>query len=240
MQADLNTFAALGVHGTSALACLTAQNPAAVLGIQPVPPAFVRLQLEAVFAELPPDAVKTGMLFSADIIHEVRTFFEALPKRPPLVIDPVMVSTSGKQLLQPEAVEALKDFGVATIITPNLEEASALLDGIPISTPEQLRCAARELHRKMGCAVLAKGGHLQAGAEAIDIFYDGKTELMLSARRVRGVKTHGTGCTFAAAITAYLARGVKLEKAVVAAKQYLSRAIASSKRIGKMHQALGW
>jgi hydroxymethylpyrimidine/phosphomethylpyrimidine kinase len=240
IQADLKTFAALGVHGTSVTACLTAQNPKTVLGVRVIGPGFVRLQLQAVFAELEPQAVKTGMLFSADIIGEVRKFFEALPKRPPLVMDPVMVSTSGKSLLHPTAVEALKGFGMATVITPNVDEASALLGGMAISTPEELRVAARKLHEIFGCAVLAKGGHLSAGKEVIDFFFDGKTELMLSVPRVLGVETHGTGCTYAAAITAHLARGMKLEKAVVAAKEYTSKAIANSRRIGKGHQALGW
>jgi hydroxymethylpyrimidine/phosphomethylpyrimidine kinase len=240
IQADLKTFAALDAHGASVVTCLTAQNPKTVLGVRAVEAEFVRLQLEAVFGELRPAAVKTGMLFSAEIIRTVREFFEGMQKKPSLVIDPVTISTSGARLLEGEGLEALKEFGLATLITPNVDEASALLDGMVISTPEELRLAARELHRTMGCAVLAKGGHLNTGADAIDFFYDGKTELILSAPRVRGVRTHGTGCTYSAAIAAYLARGMKLEKAVVAAKSYVSRAIAGSTRIGKRHQALGW
>ena len=238
IQADLKTFAALGVHGTSVVTCLTAQNPKNVLGISPVDPKFVRLQLEAVYSELRPAAVKTGMLLSAEIIQTVREFFEARNNRPPLVVDPVMISTSKASLLEAEGLEALKAFAIATIITPNVDELSALVGRMVITTPEQLRLAARTLHQRMDCAVLAKGGHL-SGAEAVDFFYDGKTELMLSAPRVKGVKTHGTGCTYAAAITAGLAKGMKLEKAVVAAKEFVTKAIASSVRVGK-HQALGW
>ena len=240
IQADLKTFAALGVHGTSVLTCLTAQNPKGVLGVSAVDPKFIRLQLEAVFAELRPAAVKTGMLYSAEIIQTVREFFEARwNARPPLVVDPVMVSTSKAILLEGEGLEALKTFGIATIMTPNVDELSALVGGMVITTAEQLRMAARLLHRRFGCAVLAKGGHLLTGNEAIDFFYDGKTELMLSAPRVKGVKTHGTGCTYAAAIAAGLAKGMTLEKAVVAAKEFVTKAIAGSIRIGK-HQALGW
>ena len=242
IQADLKTFAALGVHGTSVIACLTAQNPKRVLASCGVHPLFVRDQLEAVFSELPPAAMKTGMLYSAEIIQEVLTFFERIPKikRPPLVIDPVMISTSGASLLEREGWEALKTFGMAAIITPNVDELSTLLNRMLITTPEQLRMATRKLHELMGCAVLGKGGHLRGTNEAIDFFYDGKTELILSAPRVRGVRTHGTGCTYAAAITAHLARGLSLEKSVVAAKEYVSNAIARSCRIGKRHQALGW
>jgi hydroxymethylpyrimidine kinase/phosphomethylpyrimidine kinase len=120
-----------------------------------------------------------------------------------------------------------------------VDELSALLNGMLITTAEQLRLAARELHKAIGCAVLAKGGHLNTGTDAIDFFYDGRTELMLSVPRIKGVKTHGTGCTYAAAITAHLAKGLNLEIAVTAAKQFVTQAIANSVRI-RRHQALGW
>jgi hydroxymethylpyrimidine kinase/phosphomethylpyrimidine kinase len=242
IQADLKTFAALGVHGTSVIACLTAQNPKRVLASYGVHPLFVRDQLEAVFSELPPVAMKTGMLYSEQIFALVLNFLRRLPhgKRPPLVVDPVMMSTSGAPLLEKWSLNIFKRlFRAATIITPNLDETMALL-GRNLKSPEEARQAARDLHAKFGCAALVKGGHLRGTSEAIDFFYDGKTELMLSAPRVRGVKTHGTGCTYAAAITAHLARGLSLEKAVVAAKEYVSNAITRSCRIGKRHQALGW
>jgi hydroxymethylpyrimidine/phosphomethylpyrimidine kinase len=239
IQADLKTFTALGVHGTSVITCLTAQNPKAVLGVSSVTQDFVRLQLEAVFAELPPQAIKTGMLFSSAIINAVAEFVSGLRKRPPVVLDPVMVATNGAILLEPTAVESMKRFfTLATIITPNLDEAQVLV-GRKLTSPEELRVAARELNAQFGCAVLAKGGHLRSGREAIDFFCDGKTELMLSAPFVRGVATHGTGCTYAAGIAAYLARGFTLQKAVTAAKEFVSSAIANSRRIGE-HHALGW
>lgn len=236
IQADLKTFAALGVHGTSVIACLTAQNPNAVIGAVAVEARFVRNQLEAVFAELPPAAVKTGMLFSADIIRTVREFLA--PKKVGLVVDPVMVSTSGARLLEVSAVEEMKKlFRLAAVITPNLDETEVLI-GRRLQEPEELRIAARELSEEYGCAVLVKGGHLQTN-EAIDFFCDRKSEFMLSAPRVKAVATHGTGCTYAAAIAAGLAKGIKLEKALLAAKEYVTRAIARSVRVGD-HQALGW
>jgi hydroxymethylpyrimidine/phosphomethylpyrimidine kinase len=236
IQADLKTFAACGVHGTSVIACLTAQNPKAVIGAVAVEAAFVQKQLEAVFAELRPAAVKTGMLFSADIIRTVREFLAQ--KKVGLVVDPVMVSTSGARLLEANAVAEMKElFRLAALITPNLDETEVLI-GRRLKAPEELRCAARELSEEFKCAALVKGGHLQTD-EAVDFFCDGKSELMLFAPRVKGVATHGTGCTYAAAIAANLAKGIKLEKAVVAAKEYVTRAIAQSVRVGN-HQALGW
>lgn len=233
IQADLKTFAALGVHGTSAITCLTAQNPKGVLGIQAARPEIVRQQIEAVFAELPPAAVKTGMLFSTAIIHVVTEWFRA-SQRPPLVVDPVMVATSGAVLLKPSAIRALTGelLPLATLITPNLHEAELLL-GRKLLSVEDLRSAARELQRRFGCAVLAKGGHLTGLREAVDLFFDGQTELLLSAPFVRGVSTHGTGCTYSAAITAHLARGLPLPPAVFAAKEFITRAIAGSRRVAR-------
>jgi hydroxymethylpyrimidine/phosphomethylpyrimidine kinase len=241
VQADLKTFAALGAHGTSVVACLTAQNPKRVLAAYGVHPEFVREQLEAVFSELPPAAIKTGMLYSEQIFALVLNFLCRLPeaKRPPLVVDPVMMSTSGTPLMEKWSLGVFERlFRAATIITPNLDEAMALL-GRKLNSPEEAREAARDLHAKFGCAALVKGGHLRGTSEAIDFFYDGKKELLLSAPRVKGVNTHGTGCTYAAAIAAGLAKGMKLEKAVVAAKEYVTKAIAGSVRVGR-HQALGW
>lgn len=233
IQADLKTFASLCVHGTSAITCVTAQNPKRVTGIQPISPGLVSRQIEAVFHELPPLAVKTGMLFSADIIRVVAQFFTK-GERPPLVVDPVMVSTGGAQLLKPSAVKALEDelLPLATLVTPNLDEAQILV-GSRLSSPEDLRAAAKELHQQFGCAVLVKGGHLRGLREAMDIFYDGNCELLLSAPFVRGVSTHGTGCTYSAAVTGYLATGKRLADAVQLAKQYLTRAIHHSRRIAR-------
>ena len=233
IQADLKTFATLGCHGTTAITCITAQNPKAVIGIQPVRADIVRKQIEAVCAELPPRAVKTGMLFSADIINAVADLFSK-GKRPPLVVDPVMVATSGAVLLKPSALRALQKrlLPLATLITPNLDEAQLLL-GRKLGSLEDLLDAAEELHARFGCAALVKGGHLKLGAEAVDVLFDGRRFTVLKALRVQGVSTHGTGCTYSAAITAYLARGEKLEAAVGKAKEFITRAIATSYFAGK-------
>ncbi|KAF0172215.1 MAG: Phosphomethylpyrimidine kinase [Limisphaerales bacterium] len=235
IQADLKTFAALGVHGTSAITCLTAQNPKGVSAIQAAKPAIVRAQIEAVFAELRPAAVKTGMLFDTAIIREVAGFFRTLrgPK-PPLIVDPVMVATSGARLLKPAALRAMRDelLPLATLVTPNLDEAE-ILAGTKLKSVGDLRAAAQAIHAGFGCAVLVKGGHLRGQRIATDIFFDGKTELLLSAPFVRGVSTHGTGCTYSAAIAAYCALGHDLPRSVQLAKDFITRAIAGSVRAGK-------
>ena len=237
LQADLKTFAALGVHGTSAITCLTAQNPKRVSKVEACSPSMVLAQIEAVFAELPPRAVKTGMLFSAEIIQAVARWFRAHPS--PLIVDPVMIATSGAPLLQPDALRALtRDLlPLATLVTPNVPEAEALL-GVTIREPEDLRQAARALHERFGCAALVKGGHLHGTRQAIDVFYDGRTELLLSSPRILGVSTHGTGCTYSAAITAHLARGAALARAVQLGKQFISAAIANSVLVNR-HSVLG-
>jgi hydroxymethylpyrimidine/phosphomethylpyrimidine kinase len=226
IQADLKTFAAFGVHGTSVLTCITAQNPKSVLGIQACKPEIVRQQLEAVFTELRPAAVKTGMLYSTEIAREIIAFFRK-NKLPPLVVDPVMISTSGMRLLKSSAVSLLKNelLPLATLVTPNLDEAELLL-GRKLKNIQDLRSAAKELHEYFGCAALVKGGHLRGGKDAADIFYDGENELLLSAPFIRGVRTHGTGCTYAAAITANLALGHLLPVAVELAKKHITQAIA--------------
>ena len=238
VQADLKTFAALGVHGTSAITCLTAQNPRRVLAVEPCSPKIVRQQIEAVFAELPPAAVKTGMLFSAEIIRTVVDFLKA-KKAVLLVVDPVMISTSGATLLQPAAIKTLRErlLPLADLVTPNLDE-TGILTGRKIASVEDMRRAAREIHARYGSAVLVKGGHLRGMREAVDIFFDGRTELLLSAPFVRGVSTHGTGCTYSAAITAALALGHDLPQAVEIGKRHVTTAISRTYRIGN-HFALG-
>jgi len=228
IQADLKTFASLGLHGASAVTCVTAQNPKSVRGIQACDPRIVRQQIEAVFEELPPAAVKTGLLFSGDIVRVVARFFKGR-KRPPLVVDPVMVSTSGTRLLGPPAVRLLREqlLPLAALVTPNLDETAVLVGKRPASV-EEMRAAAREIRSRYGCAALVKGGHLRGVREAIDIFYDGKTELLLRAPFVKGISTHGTGCAYSAAIAGYLARGCGLARAVEQAKHYITGAIASN------------
>jgi len=238
IQADLKTFAALGVHGTSAITCVTAQNPRGVRAVGACRPELVRAQLAAVFAELPPAAVKTGMLFTRANIAVVADFFRGR-RRPPLVVDPVMVAGSGDALLQPAASNALRRqlLPLAALVTPNLPEAQALT-GIRITDVESMRRAARQLSQQHGCAVLVKGGHLPHSREAVDIFYDGRTELLLTTPFVRGVNTHGTGCAYSAAIVAYLALGCTLPLAVARAKGYITQAIACGARAGR-HDVLG-
>lgn len=240
IQADLKTFAAFGVHGTSAITCVTAQNPRRVLAVEPCPPKILRQQIEAVWEELPPRAVKTGMLFSAANVRVVADFLGARSRQlVPLVVDPVMVSTSGTRLLQPAVGKILRGklLPLATLVTPNLDEAEVLA-GQKIREPEDLRSAARTIFSRFGCAVLAKGGHLRGSREAVDIFFDGKTELLLSAPFVRSVRTHGTGCTYSAAICAALALGHDLPEAVQMGKNFITEAIEKSYRVGK-HFGLG-
>jgi hydroxymethylpyrimidine/phosphomethylpyrimidine kinase len=240
IQADLKTFAALGVHGTSAIACLTAQNPKRVLEIEACSPKMLLRQIEAVFEQLNPRAVKTGMLFSAENVSAVAEFFGARTARPrvPLIIDPVLISTSGAKLLEPKAIAKLKEqlLPLATLVTPNLSEAG-ILSGQKISSIEEMRAAAKKIHSRFGCAVLVKGGHLKNAREAVDIFYDGKTELLLSAPFVKGIRTHGTGCTYSAAICAALALGNDVPRAIEIGKQFVTSAISHSYKIGK-HFAL--
>ena len=242
IQADLKTFAALGVHGTSAIACLTAQNPKRVLAVEPCSPKILRQQLEAVFEELPPAAVKTGMLFTAENISVVADFFrnsKLKTQNSKLVADPVMISTSGARLLKPSAEKVLREklLPLAALVTPNLDEAEILAEQ-KISSPEKMREAARKIHSRFGCAVLLKGGHLKNSLMAIDVFFDGETELLLSAPFVKGISTHGTGCTYSAAICAALALGHGLPHAVEIGKNFITSAIADSYRVGK-YFALG-
>ena len=241
IQADLKTFAAMGVHGASAIACITAQNPKRVLAVEPCSPRLLKQQMEAVFGELRPLATKTGMLFSAKNISLVAAFLKDTAC--PVVVDPVMLSTSRSRLLEPAAEKILRQklIPLAVLVTPNLDEAEILAEQ-KISSPEDLRSAARKIYARYGCAALVKGGHLTAetgppNREAIDIFFDGRTELLLSAPFVRGVPTHGTGCTYSAAICAALALGCDLPHAVEAGKNFISSAITGSYRIGR-HFAL--
>lgn len=239
IQADLQVFAALGVHGTSAITCVTAQNPKAVTGIQGCQARMVRLQLEAVFSELPPAATKTGMLYSQRIVETVAEFFEERPKST-LIVDPVMVSTSGARLLKSDAIRMLQNrlLPAATLITPNLDEAAILTDR-SLTSVEDLRAAARQINDRFGCAVLVKGGHLKDSSKAVDIFFDGSEELMLSAPFAKGVSTHGTGCTYSAAIAAGCALGLSLAKAVSLGKDFITQAIHASQKVGS-YSVLNW
>ena len=225
IQADLKTFADLKVHGTTAITCLTAQNPGGISRLEPSTPKMVRAQLEAIVAHFTPRAAKTGMLYSAAIVREVAHFFI----RNPLILltaDPVMVSTSGRQLLHGEGIKALKKhlLPLAKIVTPNVAEAEILI-GRKIRSLDQLRAAAAEIYRSFGCAALVKGGHLPESGEAVDFFHGREGEWMLSSPRAADVALHGAGCTYSAAITAWMTRGKSRIKSVELAKNYITRRI---------------
>jgi hydroxymethylpyrimidine/phosphomethylpyrimidine kinase len=231
IQADLKTFASLKVHGTTAITCLTAQNPGKITRLEPCPPKMVRAQLEAIAAHFTPDAAKTGLLYSPAIIREVALFFRRNP-RIPLVVDPVMVSTSGRRLLLPAGIKTLEHelLPLAAIVTPNLPEAEILI-GHKIGSLAQLRAAAGEICQRFGCAVLVKGGHWHDTRVALDFFHDQEGEWMISSPRVAHVKLHGAGCTYSAAITAWLARGKSPLRSIALAKDYITRRIYETRSI---------
>ncbi len=235
IQADLKTFAALGVYGASVITALTAQNTQGVAGIHQVPADFVTAQIDAVFADLDVKAVKIGMVADAAVIDAV---IAGMLRWSPthVVLDPAMVATSGDRLLAPDAVEALrrKLIPCAQLITPNLPEAAALLDE---SVAESESDIARQGQRllALGCAtVLIKGGHGQ-GAESIDYLVTHDGALALAAPRVVTKNTHGTGCSLSSAIAAGLAKGEDMETAVRGAKSYITAAIAAADRLGVGH-----
>jgi hydroxymethylpyrimidine/phosphomethylpyrimidine kinase len=235
IQADLKTFAALGIYGASAITALTAQNTRGVTGIHVVPAEFLRAQIDAVFADLDVGAVKIGMVAELALIEAI---VDALKRWSPahVVLDPVMVATSGDRLLAAEAVDALRKklMPLATIITPNLPEAAALLDEPVAATEAAIESQGQRL-LALGCpAVLIKGGHGQ-GSESIDILIRANGSIALKAPRVATQNTHGTGCSLSSAITAELAKGAELETAVRNAKAFITAAIASADRFTVGH-----
>jgi len=234
IQADLKTFAALGVYGTSAITAITAQNTLGVTAVQEVPPGMVAAQIDAVVGDIRPDAVKTGMLASAPIIEVVaaKVREHGLTN---LVVDPVMVAKSGDRLLREDAVAALRDLllPLCAVVTPNLPEAEVLA-GHSIGSDEDARRAAEEIVGLGAGAVVVKGGH-RGTPEAVDVLYDGNAFREYSAPRIDTTSTHGTGCTFASAIAAYLARGEPLAEAVGQAKEYLTEALRRAYPIGGGH-----
>ena len=221
IQADLRVFAALGVRGVSVVTAVTAQSPKIVRAVEGVKVEMVREQLAAVFEGDKPKAAKTGMLLTARNVEVVAEWF--IKRRLPLVVDPVMLSTSGAMLLKPSAVKVIqkKLLPVAKLVTPNVPEAEALT-GLRIREPEDLRTAARVLFEKYGCAVLVKGGHLRGLNEAVDVLFDGREEWLFSLPRVKGRGMHGTGCVYSAAITAGLVKGLSLPKSVEQGKEFVT------------------
>jgi hydroxymethylpyrimidine/phosphomethylpyrimidine kinase len=233
IQADLKTFAALGVHGTSAVTAVTAQNTRGVSRVFELPPEIIRAQIDAVVSDLRPAAAKTGMLASTEIIGTVAAAISShgLDR---LVVDPVMVAKGGHKLLHDEAVAALRDrlLPLAAVLTPNLPEAQVLL-GRAIDGPREMELAARDLVA-LGCrAVVVKGGHAQG--PAADVYFDGTSIRWLEAPRQATENTHGSGCTFSAAITAGLARGLEAGPAVEQAKTFITGAIEHALEVGSGH-----
>lgn len=231
LQADLKTFAAFGVFGAGVVAALTAQNTCGVRAVVDVDPAFVAAQLDAVLDDLAVAAAKTGMLGRRAVVEAVAERLVARPL-PHLVVDPVIVATSGQALLDAGGVACLRThlLPLATLVTPNLDEAAALT-GRRVATPAEMRDAARALVALGARAALVKGGHLEG--EALDVLYDGRDFHELATARVGAALRHGTGCTLSAGVTAGLALGFDLEAAVAAAKRYVTRALASAPRVGR-------
>lgn len=235
IQADLKTFSALGVFGASVITSVTAQNTLGVRGIQAISPEILQGQLEAVFEDLRIDAVKIGMLFHAEAVRIVVDIIERFrPKH--IICDPVMISTSGSQLIEDEAVEEMARtlFRRVSLLTPNVDEAS-FLTGIPIRSESEMEQAAERL-LAMGCpSVLMKGGHL-GGKEMTDIlFSNGMPPLRLTAGTIQTVNSHGTGCTLSSAIAAYMALGKTLPQAVTLAKKYITEAIRAGASVKTGH-----
>lgn len=238
IQADLKTFSALGCYGMSIITALTAQNTVGVNGIHPVPSKFVQAQMEAVFSDIGVDAIKIGMLFSVDLIQAITEKLKEYNAHP-VVLDPVIVAQSGDKLLQDEAIAAIRDYLIplADIVTPNLIEASVLLDR-RLDNPDDLISGAKNI-AQWGCrAVLIKGGHSDS-QNCNDVLYLSEDDraITLAEERIDTRNNHGTGCTLSSAIAAHLAKGVTMEAAVKKAKEYITAAIRNGAeyRIGKGH-----
>ena len=245
IQGDLKTFSALGVYGASVIAALTAQNTKRVAAIHDVPADFVVAQIDAVFSDLDVGAVKIGMLSQAAAIAAVAEGLDRWRQRS-VVLDPVMVASSGDRLLAPDAFDALKRLMPrALVITPNLPEAALLLDAPLARDESEMRMQAEQLIRLGAKAVLIKGGHGE-GTEAVDLLVEPASVTRLVGPRIAGVDLHGTGCALSSAVAAYLAKGLHLADAARAAKAYVSAAIATAARAkvgngrGPVHHFHAW
>ncbi len=231
IQADLKTFAALGVYGASVITAITVQNTKRVFAIHDVPADFIAAQIDALFADLDIGAVKIGMLNTAAAIDVVAAALDRYQLRN-VVLDPVLVASSGDQLLESSAIGRLRQLiGRVRVVTPNLLEAATLLDTLPARDEDEMRLQAESLLALGPGAVLIKGGH-GGGAESVDVLVEAGSQVRLTAPRVAVHNTHGTGCTFSSAIAAGLAKGLPLEQASREAKIYVSAAIAAADRLG--------
>lgn len=231
IQADIKTMMANGVYAMSVVTALTAQNTTGVSGVMEVSPDFLDKQLDAVFSDIFPDAVKIGMLFSPEAVFCIAAALKKY-KAKNIVIDPVMVSTSGSQLLREEALGALREelFPLATVITPNMPETEALA-GMSVSSAEEMELAAKKMEQDFGCHVLVKGGHGQNTAN--DYLCGGGFETWFRGERIDNPNTHGTGCTLSSAIAANLAKGDSLPEAIRQAKEYITNALRDGLNLGK-------
>jgi hydroxymethylpyrimidine/phosphomethylpyrimidine kinase len=231
IQADLKTFSALGVYGASVITALTAQNTKGVIGIHEVPADFIAAQMDAVFSDFDVGAVKIGMLGHAAAIDAVAKGLER-HRQHNVVLDPVMIATSGDRLLRDDAINALRKLiARARLLTPNLPEAAALLDAPAARDEDEMRAQAQRLLALGAAAVLIKGGH-GSGPESVDLLVDGDACTRFAAPRIETRNTHGTGCTLSSAIAAGLARKLLLVDAVTDGKAYVSAAIAAADRLG--------
>ncbi len=232
IQADLKTFCAFGVYGMTAITAVTAQNTHEVLSITALNPAAVYNQIKAIAEDIGVDAVKTGMLFNAEIIEGVAEAIRDF-SLPHLVVDPVMISKSGRYLLEPDAIGVFKEkiIPFAQVVTPNLNEA-AILSGISVHTIEDMKQSAWIIHQMGPKFVLIKGGHLSSN-EIVDILFDGKEDVIFPVQRQMTKNTHGTGCTFSAALVALLALGYDVPRAVKIARRYMDIVIRYSLSLGK-------
>ena len=231
IQADLKTMTMNGVYAMSAITALTAQNTTGVAAILESDPDFLAKQIDAVFTDIRPDAVKIGMVSSAPLIEVIADRLRFY-KAGNIVVDPVMVATSGSALIETDAVQALKEqlLPLATVVTPNIPEAE-VLSGMTIHTPEEMEQAARQISETYGCAVLCKGGHSVNDANDL-LVANGEAKWFLG-KRIDNPNTHGTGCTLSSAIAANLAKGKPLDEAVQRAKEYISGALADMLDLGQ-------
>ena len=231
IQADIKTMMANGVYAMSAITALTAQNTTGVTGIMEVTPEFLSLQLEAIFTDIYPDAVKTGMVSSGELIKTISATLKKYNAKN-IVVDPVMVATSGAKLISDKAIEILKAelLPLATVITPNIPEAE-VLSGMTIKNEEDMIKAAKAIYEKFNCNVLLKGGHQINDAN--DLLYRDGRYVWFKGKRIDNPNTHGTGCTLSSAIASNLAKGENLDDAVKHAKEYISGALAAMLDLGK-------
>ena len=237
IQADLKTFAALGVYGTSAITAVTAQNTLGVIAVEPLVADFVTAQIEAVAGDIELQATKTGMLATAAIVEAVTAAIDELDL-PKVVVDPVIIATSGLPLLDEDGVQVMRAelLPRALVVTPNLPEAE-ILSGYQIRTMEDIQEAARRIHDLGPTAVLIKGGH-GPGDVVVDVLYDGDRFLEFRTERVPNPRVHGTGCAFASAVAAFLAQGVSLEQSAERAQGYVAGAIRHAFAVGQGQQIL--